>query len=252
MSKTPNQIKTALSVATTDRSNEVHAAAGEVQSILAKAQQSRLDQAQQGECQSIAGSLNAAVHDFGARTQQQAAQIAGTARTLKMVNTIRGVVFILLLIVAFVLLFTKWQVALVIALVTLVCNPIAKAVIRSKSQALASQADQPASHALQIIGRPAQGTQEAHGLAQRADNLYLHTLDHNSLLIEQQRRQMEAMQAQHQEQMSQQQEAMRQQQQAMDRMAQGQQDTNDALYGRPGFLGQVARGYDAAKREQEK
>jgi hypothetical protein len=252
MSQKNDEIKRALDLATTDRSGEVSAAAGQVQGILRSIQQPSLDAGQRGEFDAITRDLDATVSGFQSAYGQQAPSIAAQAKQLKTANTIRFIAFIVLLFIGIIVLFNNWLVGLILILVALIGSPIAKKVFAGKAQALARSAYHPVGQALNVIGSPVHGTHEATGLAARADRLFLSTLDQNGLLIEQQKRQMAAMTEQHEEQMAQQQEAMRQQQEAMNRMVDEQQATNDALYGKPGFIGSAIRAHDDAKRKQGK
>jgi hypothetical protein len=191
------------------------------------------------------------VKTFQSNYGQHSSSVAAQAKQLKNANTIRFIAFLVLLVVGVLVLFNNWIVGLLLIVVALVGNPIARNVLAKKAQSLARSAYHPVGGALHVIGRPVHGTHEATGLASRADRLFLSTLDQNGMLIEQQRRQMAAMTEQHEEQMRQQREAAAAQQETMERMIHEQQDTNDALYGAPSFLGSVARGYEAGKRTKK-
>lgn len=251
MSQKSAEFKRAITLATSDRTDEVTSAAAQAQAILRGIKQEGLDAAGVSEGQAIQNHIHSVVQQFQATWQQQYPQAAARAKALKTANLVRWLAFIVLLIVAVVLLFKAWPVAIVLAIIAFVGNPIAASVIRKKAQKLARDSAGPRSQALSIIGYPLQGSEQATGLCARADTLFLHSLDPNALTIEQQRRQMEAMQAQHQAQMAQQQEAMRQQQEQMNRMVDEQEATNDALYGKPGFIGSAMRAADRAKRDKQ-
>lgn len=252
MSKKSDQIKNALDRATNDRSGEVNAAAGRVQGILNNIREGSISGPQLNERQRISHDLDVTYREFQGTYANQSSTVLAEAKQLKSANTIRTAVFFALLALAVILLMSSWQTAFVLALIALIANPIARKMLTDKAENLSNTAQVPVYQALQVLGRPPHGTHPATGLAGQADNLYLSTLDQNALLLENQRRQMEAMQEQHEEQMAHQRQAMRRQQETMDRLVDEQQATNDALYGSPGIIGSAMRSYDSTKRKQQK
>lgn len=247
MSKS-DAFKNAIDRATNNREGAVMSAASNVQSILRATSESRLDPSRRNDYQATISNLEGIVAGFQGTTKAQATSIEAEATKLKTANSARTAGFIVLLVIALMMFAVSWKVALFLLIVALVANPIAKKTLTGRAETLAATAQEPANRALQALGRPAQGMHEATGLAGRADSLYLSSLDQNALMMEQQRRQMDAMRAQHNEQMAHQQAAMRQQHEMMSRMVEEQQATNDALYGEPGFVGSVLRARDNAKR----
>ncbi len=254
MSKKKNaEFKSALELAQTDREPEVLAAANQANALFQSINSGALDAGRAAELNSVQQELASTVQGFQSHYAGVRAQVTAKAKSLKQFDLIRKIAEIVLLLVAFIVLFKKWQVALLFVVVVLVARPILKKVLTGQAQSLAGEAGSPAFQALSVIGQPEGGLHEATGLCARADALYLSTLDQTALMLEQQRRQsarqMAQMQAQHEAQMAQQQAALEQQKALMEAALEESQATNDALYGKPGFIGSAIRSHDKAKRQ---
>lgn len=254
MSKKKNaEFKAAIGHAQTDREPEVLAAANQANALVRGMNSGSLDAGRAAELNAVQQELTNTVQGFQSHYAGVRTKVTTKAKSLKQFNVIRKIAEIVLLLVAFIVLFSKWQVALLLVVVVLVARPILKKVLTGQAQSLAREAGAPVFQALTVIGQPEGGLHEASGLCARADALYLSTLDQTALMLEQQRRQsarqMAQMQAQHEAQMAQQQAALEQQKALMEAALEESQATNDALYGKPGFIGSAIRGHDKAKRQ---
>lgn len=231
-----------------DRSGQVGAAHQAVQTQLAAVRRDGLTPLQTQSLDSIEQRLADTKSTFEASTvahrQSLAPKIAEAKKFAQTVNFALAGGFAL----AVLLIFTKTGLGFLVLLVVIAGRFITKRSAAAKAAALVQESWGPARAALSELGDPETLTAPATGLLAEADALYLSALDPSVRGAEIQRRstekQMQVMQQQHQEAMSAQAaqlEALRAEQRA----------TNDALHGRPGFVGQVLRGAEDAKRKKK-
>lgn len=255
MSSTGKEFAQTIDYARTDRSAEVGGAHQSVVDILSRVNRAALPPQESGQMQRTEAQLQSVGDEFLQAYGSTRPEIDDRAKKLKSGYAIRRLVEVVVLVLAVVLLFTKalWL-GIVLLVALLVARPIVKKNFLKKARELAAESQLPAEKALAQLGRPQGGLLDASGLCAQADALYLVSLDQHQAALEQQRRlserQMAQMQAHHDEQMAVQQAAMAKQQQAMEALITGSEATNDALYGKPGFIGSTLRSYDRAKRRQ--
>lgn len=246
--------KTALAAAEADKRGWVVDGYNEALAVMNRIDRSRLDAGRAAEYQAIGEAMQNTLASFDAQNPERSATAAAGAKRLKNLNLIRVLVFTVVLVAAFLMLFTgkTWWLCILFAAVAFIGNAVFGSILNGRAQALAQASRAAADHAAAVLGHGETLDAPASGLVQRADELWLSTLSEVERMTEHQRRQSEKQMAMQQRQHDAQMAAMQQQMEHQKAVLAETRAQNDALFGhRRGFIGQVMESRDRIKQDRK-
>lgn len=179
---------TAIDIAQQPKRGPVKAAYAEAMKCLKLTPASRLDVQGRREAREIADHLLSAIRVF---EHDYAAQILATNQHIKKLLEVRGrikIALIAALIAAVAVLGVSWQISVVLAIAVVVTHMVAMKRLAARSEQIARESWTPTQQAVGIIGHPASLHAAGAGLYDRADRLYLNSLDEVERTMEMSRR----------------------------------------------------------------
>lgn len=191
------------------------------------------------------------LHEFEQNYPGEAVRHRDEARSLRAFERIRKTTMVLAVVLVLIVVFRSFWAALLILVVALVANVVARRMIARRASQLAMASGRRAFDAIERLGETPLPGEPTGGVAARTDALYLKTLTEIERMTEMQRRQSERqlqIQAQqHQEQMA----AMTRNLEAQKAALAESRDQNDLLVGNRGFVGSFLTARDRAKQDQK-
>jgi len=247
----PNQFKDAIAIAKQDRRAEVHAAYAQVIQCLQGVNTVNLKGPDAARPQQINAQATQAAQSCDQQVMSMAPAIIAKANNLGHINLFRILGGILLAIIGIVLLFSVWQLGLVLLVIALIAVLVLGGVARTQAHNLAMQASAPIENALATLGQPETLHAPASGLYGQADALFLASLDAQSQQTEMMRRQMNKQSQQYNEQMAAMQQQMQQQMAVTKAALDESRAQTDMLRGPQGFIGSMVTTHDRIKQDQK-
>lgn len=151
----------------------------------------RLGEEGEAEFQHIAGRLDEVLQRFEHQNPERVRTHVQEAKKLRNLELLRRSLLWGLVLIALLLLLLKWQVGLVLLLLVIAANIVARRMLRHRIEAVAVSSESLALSTLSELGHPESAEGPATGLAARADALHLSTLTEMEKMTEMQRRQSE-------------------------------------------------------------
>lgn len=217
---------------------------------LGRIERSRLTGPLPAEFDAVVAEADDAVREHRRAYDAEAQPQRDRARSLRIAERVRKAVVVLTVLLGIVVLFRSFGTGLVLLLLVIVGNIVARRMISGRAARLAAESQQRALRVIERLGDIPFPGEPTGGAAARADVLFLKTLSEIERMTEMQRRQSEQMMRlqtqQHQEQMS----AMNRSMEAQKLALAESRFHSDLAVGPRGFFGSMRTARIRAQQDQ--